>query len=91
MVEVRRQARLGTGMVGWLNSHGYKCAPESLSVQRDFTKRQARTFHDGMRRRFFPLHLQVSDHVRPDRCVRVYFDWDEEHRNAVCAFIGRHP
>jgi hypothetical protein len=35
--------------------------------------------------------LKPSDGTAPDKCVRIYFDWDEGRSKFVIGWIGRHP
>ena len=91
MVQVRRAGLLNAGMVGYLNQNGLRCSEESASVRRSFDGRRKRTFHDGEKRTFFAPHVKVSDGTRPDRCVRIYFDWREARQVAVVGWVGRHP
>ncbi len=53
---------------------------------------KARTWDDGAgARREFELHLKPAEGTSPDRCVRIYFDYDETAQRAVVGWIGRHP
>ena len=51
----------------------------------------ARTWHDGVKRRLFVWHLKPAEAVAPDRCVRIYFEWDDEREVVVVGWVGRHP
>jgi len=37
------------------------------------------------------MHLKPNDALSPDRCVRIYFDWDDATRQVIVGWVGRHP
>lgn len=56
------------------------------------TFRAARPWDDGNgQRKVFDWHLKPSDATAPDRCVRIYFEYDENRRKTVVGWVGRHP
>jgi hypothetical protein len=64
---------------------------ESETVKNSASERRKRTWHDGTAAREFDLHLKPTDATHPDRCVRIYFDYDEERELGVIGWVGRHP
>lgn len=88
----KRNGPLGTTMVKWLLERGVIASGESDTVRRSTKDRQARTWDDGTgKTRLFELHLKPSDATSPDRCVRIYFDYDEQEQKTVVGWIGTHP
>jgi hypothetical protein len=45
---------------------------------------------DGQGKREFRLHLKPTDGTSPDRCVRFYFEFDEERQITIVGWVGRH-
>jgi hypothetical protein len=91
MTRQRTAGGLGKDMVIWLKELGLKASGESDSILNDQVEMRKRTWHDGHRRRPFEKHLKPTDATSNDRCVRIYFDFDESLRKTVVAYIGRHP
>jgi len=80
------------GVVKWLNANGARCSGEGEVVRKSRSEMARRTWDDGFGHdRPFELHLKVKEATSPDECVRVYFDWDDEHKVMVVGSIGRHP
>ena len=78
-------------MIKWLEAHNISASGESESTRTNGRELQRRAWHDGQRRRVFLQHTKPSDGARPDRCVRIYFDWDPERSVVVIGWVGRHP
>jgi len=91
MVTARRRGPLGTTAVKWLQDRGVNASGESETVKNSASERRKRTWHDGTTAREFDLHLKPTDATHPDRCVRIYFDYDEERQLGVVGWVGRHP
>lgn len=92
MAQARRKGPLGTSPVKWLTDQGVSASGETEQVRTSPDKMRARTWDDGLgRRRQFELHLKPAEGTSPDRCVRIYFDYDEESGRALVAWVGRHP
>lgn len=92
LTEARRKGVLGTTAIKWLESRGVIASGESETIRNSPAERQARTWDDGSGgRRGFDLHLKPSEATSPDRCVRVYFDYDEERRKTIIGWVGTHP
>lgn len=92
MTRARRDGGLGKDPLGWLRDHGIPCSGESQFVESNAAARAARTWGDGRGgSRYFDLHLKPAEGTHPDRCVRIYFDYDESTRVTVIGHVGRHP
>lgn len=91
MVRAKRKGSLGTTTTMWLNDRGVVTSAESATIKKSADEQRKRTWHDGAGRRTFDFHLKPTDATHPDRCVRIYFDYDEKLRKAVVGWIGRHP
>ena len=91
LAAARRVGPLGTTPIKWLEAYNVVASPESESTLTSSRAMARRTWHDGRRRRAFVLHTKPSDHTGPDRCVRIYFDWDAERNVIVIGWVGRHP
>jgi hypothetical protein len=92
MTEARRKGPLGTSPVMWLTDRGVSASGESLTIRNSPHEMRARTWNDGAgRQREFELHLKPSEGTSPDRCVRIYFDYDDVSQKTVIAWVGRHP
>jgi hypothetical protein len=91
MARTRRTKGLGTQMLKWLQLRNVTASGESQTVRSSDTERRKRTWDAAGEQRVFEFHLKPSDGVHPDRCVRIYFDYDEARQVAVVGWVGRHP
>jgi hypothetical protein len=91
LARARRDAPLGIGMIQWLSGENVTASTESETVTKNKAEMQRRTWSDGSGRRAFELHLKPNDGAHPDKCVRIYFDWDEASQQIVVGWVGRHP
>ncbi len=92
MTQLRRRGPLGTTALTWLEQRGVIGSPESDTIKNSPKERTARTWSDGNgNTRVFDLHLKPSDATSPDRCVRIYFEYDEECGKTIVGWVGRHP
>jgi hypothetical protein len=91
LVDTRRSGPLGDTMIQWLRKNGVAASNESETVQNNKDEMKKRTWHDGRGPRRFEMRLKPTEAAHPDRCVRVYFDWDDASEKAVVGWIGRHP
>jgi hypothetical protein len=91
LAEALRKGGLGKTIVQWLKDRGLHVSGESESIKNSRAEMRQRTWHDGRERREFELHLKPTDGTSPDRCVRIYFDWDEEQKKVVVGWLGRKP
>jgi hypothetical protein len=65
---------------------------ESETVLNSPAEQKARTWDDGAgAKRGFNFHLKPSEATSPDRCVRVYFEYDEKRSKTIVGWIGKHP
>lgn len=88
----RRNGPLGSTAVKWLTSKGVVASGESETILNSPKEQLLRTWDDGSgARRRFNLHLKPSEGTSPDRCVRIYFDYDENRGTTIIGWIGRHP
>jgi len=90
MVRLRRGPGLGLGLIPWLQNKGVSVSGESETIRGSTAENRRRTWNDGAGNRVFDLHLKPSDGTSPDRCVRIYFDYDDARRVAVVGWVGRH-
>ncbi len=91
MVRTRRKGPLGTTASKWLQERGVAVSGESATVKNSVDEQRRRTWHDGKGKRVFDLHLKPTDGTHPDRCVRIYYEYDEALGKAVIGWVGRHP
>jgi hypothetical protein len=91
MTKARVQGTLGTAPLKWLNQRGIVASGEGEVVRKSKSEMAARTWNDGVADRQFNLHLKPVEAVSPDRCVRIYFDFDDESGKTVVGWLGRHP
>lgn len=84
----RRAGPLGVSAIKWLQERGVTASAESETIR----NAGGRIWDDGKgEQRIFDSHLKPSDVTAPDRCVRIYFDYDENRRKTVVGWVGRHP
>lgn len=91
MTTKRRGNGLGKHMLDWLREQGLKASNESDTIRNSAAEMQRRTWHDGHVQRRFEAHLKPSEGTSPDRCVRIYFDYDPEAKKTIVGWVGRHP
>ncbi|HEY6168512.1 MAG TPA: hypothetical protein VI454_10770 [Verrucomicrobiae bacterium] len=91
MVDQRRGEGLGENPIQWLQKNGVSASTESEMIQNNRDEMKKRTWHDGRNQRKFLTHLKPSEAAHPDRCVRIYFDWDDASAKIVVGWVGRHP
>jgi hypothetical protein len=91
MTTQRQDNTLGKSTVDWLREHGLRLSNESETVRNSQTEMQKRKWHDGRNQRQFETHLKPNESTSPDKCVRIYFDYDPEVRKTVVGWVGRHP
>lgn len=88
LTRARRDGSLGMSAIKWLQQRGVTASAESETVK----NAGGRIWDDGSgERRAFDLHLKPSDATSPDRCVRIYFEYDEVRQKTVVGWVGRHP
>lgn len=91
MVALRRKDELGMAPLKWLQQRGVDCSAESVTIRNSPAEQKRRTWHDGSGARVFEMHLKPTEATHPDRCVRIYFDYDPARKVGIVGWIGRHP
>ena len=92
MTAALQKGPLGFPMHQWLRDRNVECSPESDTTRNNPTKMARRNWDDGLgNRRQFQYHLKPNDNAHPDRCVRIYYEYDQEYRRTIVGWIGRHP
>lgn len=91
MTEIRRKNSLGKNMLDWLKSRGIRASSESESVHNSASEMAKRTWRVNGQSRRFEMHLKPTDGTSPDRCVRIYFDYDSGEGRTIVGWVGRHP
>jgi hypothetical protein len=88
----KRKGPLGTTAIKWLESRGIIASGESETVLNSPAEQKVRSWDDGAgARRAFNFHLKPSEATSPDRCVRVYFEYDEKRSKIIVGWVGKHP
>lgn len=92
MVHQQRRGSLGTNLTKWLTDRKCNTTGESETIRNNKAEQKRRTWDDGTGSvRTFDLHMKPSDGTSPDRCVRIYFEYDKDRRVAVVGWVGRKP
>lgn len=91
LAEERQKGPLGANAIQWLRDRGVIASGESETVRNSSSEMRKRTWHDGKDRRVFELHLKPNEAASPDRCARIYFDYDENRKRVIIGWVGRHP
>lgn len=92
LAQARRKGPLGENLVTWLRKKGVPCSGESETIRNSAEERARRTWDDGSGRgRLFDLHLKPTDATSPDRCVRIYCEYDDNARKTIVGWVGRKP
>ena len=83
---------LGTTNQQWLRERGAEVSGESYTIRNSTAQMAKRTWDDGSGdSREFESHLKPSDSTSPDRCVRIYYIYDERSQKIIVGWVGRHP
>ncbi len=91
LAQLRRDGPVGCGMVQWLAQEGVSASGESETIRNSSSEMAKRRWHDGRQDREFELHIKTAEATAPNRCVRIYFDWDDVSEKVVVGWVGRHP
>ena len=87
-----RGGSLGATQHQWLRDRGMDVSGEGRTDRNSPAHRTKRTWDDGSgAKRVFESHLKPSDSTSPDRCVRIYFDYDGTTEKTIVGWVGRHP
>jgi hypothetical protein len=87
----RKNGTLGKTPQEWMSQRGVNCSGESEGTRNDKAARKRRTWKDAEATRYFDFHLKPNDGTSPDKCVRIYCDWDDKLEKFIVGWIGRHP
>ena len=90
MTHARRNGGLGTDMILWLRNKRVSASGESETILNSQAEVRKRTWSDGVGSRTFEKHPKPNENTSPDRCVRIYFDYDESRKKTVIGYVGRH-
>jgi hypothetical protein len=92
LTDARRAGPLGGSQVEWLRKRNCEASGESVTVLQNRNEMRKRTWDDGSgQKQRFELHLKPCEAVSPDRCVRIYFLWDDTLGRSIVGWVGRHP
>lgn len=91
MTVLRQTVGLGAAPIKWFQKRGVDCSGESRIHRNSTSEQRKRTWNDGTGSRVFEQHLKPSEATHPDRCVRIYFDYDESLKRCIIGWVGRHP
>ncbi len=89
--ERRRSGTLGKSVTQWLRDEGLQVSRESETVANSAAEKMKRTWHDGDGYRCFNKHLKPTAATARNRCVRIYFEWNEARDRYAVGWIGIHP
>ena len=83
---------LGVPIRHWLTSQGVTVSGESETTGGSAAQMSKRRWDDGTgNKRTFYYHLKPSEGTSPDRCVRIYFEYDSASEKTMVGWVGRHP
>ena len=86
------EGTLGMPIQHWLTTRGLSVSGESETTGGSASQMSKRTWDDGSgNKRTFYYHLKPSEGASPDRCVRIYFEYDNTSEKTIVGWIGRHP
>ncbi len=91
LAKALRAGPLGDTTLNWLRLWGIQASNESETITNTKDEMRKRTWHDGRADRQFEMHLKPAEATSPDRCVRIYFDWDKATEKVVVGWVGKHP
>jgi hypothetical protein len=87
----KRTNTLGRNLQAWLTERGVNCSGEDEITRKNEAARRRRTWKTASGTSVFDFHLKPNDGTSPDKCVRVYCEWDGTLKKYVIGYIGRHP
>lgn len=82
---------IGTSAIDWLRQRGVDASTESETIKSSAVEMQKRIWHDGTSDRQFHFHLKPTDATSPDRCVRIYYEYEPQIEKIIVGWVGRHP
>jgi hypothetical protein len=86
-----KNGSIGTSAIDWLRQRGVDASQESETIKNTATEMTKRTWHDGAEKRAFHYHLKPSEATSPDKCVRIYYEYEPELQKIIIGWVGRHP
>jgi len=87
-----RSGKVGRNTLDWLAGQGVSASRESETIRNSKSEMQRRIWDDGTGQgRQFELHLKPVEATHPDKCVRIYFEYDRASCVTVIGWVGRHP
>lgn len=85
----RRKGSIGKSAVQWLVDKGVSASIESETIRNSTKEQQIRTWEDGTGGyRAFDEHTKPSNQTSPDRCVRIYFQYDPDTGKTIIGYVG---
>ena len=93
LAQALKSGSIGKRPIGsWLLENGIQNSKEKPLTRNNKREQQKRTWSDGLgQRRTYEAHTKVNESTGPDRCVRIYFDYDQEAARITIGWVGRHP
>ena len=91
MTRLRRAGDLGTDPIRWLRARNVDASEESETIRNSRDEMARRRWDAGTTQREFSKHLKPNEATHPDRCVRIYFDYDDDREKTIVGWVGRHP
>lgn len=83
---------LGKSIWLWLQEWGVYGSDEDPAVRNQRAHRDRRSWDNGQgESTYFDKHLKPTDGTSPDRCVRIYFEYNKTLMKTVVGWVGRHP
>jgi hypothetical protein len=81
---------LGTDTCSWLAVQNVNASSENATSMQQSAFANDRTWSVVGSKRTFRLHTKPNEATRPDKCVRIYYEWDSELARVVVGYVGPH-
>ncbi|MFZ5492375.1 MAG: hypothetical protein ACOY6E_07780 [Pseudomonadota bacterium] len=91
MVAEQAKGPLGVTQIQWLKDRGIHASGESETILNSDREMKKRTWAGPNGQQQFEKHLKPSDGISPDKCVRIYFEFEPKTTRIIVGWIGRHP
>jgi len=91
MADEHAKGPLGVTQVQWLRNRGVHGSGESETILNSDKEMKKRTWAGPNGPQRFEKHLKPSDNISPDKCVRIYYEFEPKHNRVVVGWVGRHP
>jgi hypothetical protein len=82
---------LGISIVQWLKQRNFETSTESDTIKNSKREMAKRTWKGPNGPMEFDLHMKPKEGVSPDKCVRIYFEVEQNDGRIVVGWVGRHP